>query len=171
MNNIKSKDVKIISIQDLRENPKNRNNHPEAQLKVLEKIIKDNGFREPIIVSGRSGYIIAGHARLTVAKRLGFTEVPVSIQDFDSDEAEMKHLIASNEIARYAEFDKDNFLKDFGDDLNDIDFELYGLIDFKLEGEALKAKDYGDHNSEIETEGYGNDLQHQCPKCGFEFNE
>lgn len=131
---IKSKDIKIVPIELVIPNEKNRNNHSEEQLKVLEKIVKSQGFRDPIVVSNRSGKIVSGHARLIVAQRLKYKEVPVSYQDFDSDAQEYKHLIAANEIARYAEFDKLNFLEDIKGigDVKDIDFEEFGLIDFEI---------------------------------------
>ena len=63
--------------------PKNPNEHSEEQIRLLAKIIDHQGFRNPIVVSKRSGFIVAGHARLKAALSLQLKEVPVDLQDFE----------------------------------------------------------------------------------------
>ena len=150
---IKSKDIKIVKIEELKPNPKNKNKHPEKQLDVLCKIIKAQGFRDPIVVSNRSGFVVSGHARLEAAKMAGFKEVPVSYQDFDNEEQEYKHLIAANEIARYAEFDKDGFAQDLKDfKIEDPDFEEFGILNWEnIEKESKESSEI-DINFEYKLE-------------------
>jgi len=51
----------------------------------------------------------------------------------------------------------------------DFDIGLLAIKNFVIE--PMEKLDYSDKNSEIDTENFGNDLQHTCPKCGLEFNE
>lgn len=62
--------------------PKNPNGHPEEQIRLLAKIIRHQGWRNPIVVSARSGFVVAGHGRLEAALLLGAVDVPVDVQEF-----------------------------------------------------------------------------------------
>ena len=53
----------LVDLNQIKPNPKNPNKHPEEQVKLLAEIIKKNGWRQPITVSKRSGFIVKGHAR------------------------------------------------------------------------------------------------------------
>jgi ParB-like chromosome segregation protein Spo0J len=55
---------KIVALADLKEHPGNPNKHSLEQIKLLAKIIRVSGWRNPIVVSNRSGLITKGHARL-----------------------------------------------------------------------------------------------------------
>ena len=69
--------------QDLKPNPQNPNTHTEKQLGLLGKIIQEQGWRSPITVSKRSGYIVKGHGRLEAAFLINSEMVPVEYQDYD----------------------------------------------------------------------------------------
>lgn len=130
---IKSKEIKIVPIENIVINSRNRNSHSEKQIDVLAKLIKLRGFRDPIIISNRTGFLVAGHCRTEAAKKLGMTELPAVYQDFDNEADEYAFLISHNEVARYAEFDKAGFqsdLQEMGLDLEALDFEEFGLLDF-----------------------------------------
>ena len=66
----------LAKVDALKENPKNPNKHPDSQIELLAKNIKYLGWRHPITVSKRSGFIVAGHGRLMAAKKLGLKIVP-----------------------------------------------------------------------------------------------
>lgn len=132
---IESEKIDIIDINDIVINPKNRNHHSEKQINVLSKIIKLRGFRDPLVISKRSGFLISGHARLEAAKKIGMDKIPVIFQNFKDEAEEYAHLIAVNEIARYSEFDQTGFIEDLkGLDLNinELDFEEFGKLDFNF---------------------------------------
>ena len=42
---IKSKEIQIVDIDSIIENPKNPNSHSEEQIERLSKLIKNSGFR------------------------------------------------------------------------------------------------------------------------------
>lgn len=118
----------LEAIDALKPNPNNPNKHPKDQIKQLAKIIKFNGWRAPITVSKRSGFIVRGHGRLAAAKELGATSVPVDFQEYDDDASEYADLIADNQIAELSATDDlmlDNLL---GSDIfKDFDLDLAGI--------------------------------------------
>lgn len=87
------------------EHPRNPNTHPQAQLERLADVIRGNGWRQPITVSDLSGYITKGHGRYQAAKLAGFTDVPVEVQHYDNEAAELADMLADNRIAELSEMD------------------------------------------------------------------
>tara|TARA_R110002153_G_scaffold166120_1_gene318637 strand:+ start:42 stop:1280 length:1239 start_codon:yes stop_codon:yes gene_type:complete len=131
MSEIKSESITLVDIDSIIPNPKNANRHSIEQIKRLEKLITYQGFRNPLIVSNRTGFLIVGHGRLEAAINLGLEKLPVIYQDFIDEAQEYAYLISDNEIARWAELDKHLVYTELKDlDLEDI--ELLGLEDFEL---------------------------------------
>jgi 16S rRNA G966 N2-methylase RsmD len=131
MQEIKSESIEMVDINQIIPNPKNANRHSIEQIKRLEKLIEYQGFRNPLIVSKRTGFLIVGHGRLEAAKNLGFEKLPVIKQEFKDEAQEYAYLISDNEIARWAELDKHLVYEELKQlDLDDI--ELLGLEDFEM---------------------------------------
>lgn len=109
-------------------NPRNPNTHSEKQVALLAKIIKAQGWRNPIVVSKRSGFIVKGHCRLAAALKLGVDAVPVDYQDYANEAAEHADMIADNRIAELAEQD-DDILKGLLEELSssELDLDLTGF--------------------------------------------
>ena len=110
----KSKDTEIqircsydelVPIGELKPNPENPNQHPEKQIAVLEVLIQTDGFRNAVVVSNQSGFIVSGHGRLLAAKKIGMPVVPVDFQDYESKEQELAILMSDNIVAELSEFD------------------------------------------------------------------
>lgn len=116
----------VVPLADLKPHPKNPNKHNERQVALLAKIIKHQGWRSPIVVSSRSGFIVAGHARLEAAKLLGLKDGPVNMQAFKNEKDELAHLIADNKIAELAEMDK-SILKELLSGFGEFDMDLTGF--------------------------------------------
>ena len=146
----------IVPIGQLKPNPKNPNKHPQDQLEKLGKIIRGNGWRNPITVSTRSGLIVKGHGRMMAAELEEFKEVPVEFQNYESEEAELADLTADNRIAELAEMDNKMLADIFVDiDTGAIDFELSGYTESEYEKLATAlsdavCKDQEDQEAEIE---------------------
>lgn len=100
---IKANEIKLVDTASLIPNSKNPNYHSPEQLQMLSEIIKYQGFRSPIVVSNRSGFVVAGHGRLEAAKILGMLKVPVIYQDFENEAQEYAHVVADNAIAEWAQ--------------------------------------------------------------------
>ena len=140
---------KLVPVEDLKPNPRNPNTHPARQVELLAKNVRYFGWRHPITVSNRSGFIVAGHGRLEAARELGVQLVPVDYQDFASDNDEMAVLVADNRLAELASLDL-NSLEGIIDELRVADFDtlLTGFdetdLDSLLQGEGDAPGDDGE---------------------------
>ena len=115
----------MVEIEKVVPNPRNPNKHSEKQIALLSKIIAAQGWRAPITVSTRSGFIVRGHGRLLAARKLGLAEVPVDYQAYETEAAEWADLIADNRLSELSETDE-LLLKDLLQELNtsELDLEL-----------------------------------------------
>ena len=123
----------LANVDILKENPKNPNKHPDSQIELLAKNIKYLGWRHPITVSKRSGFIVAGHGRLMAAKKLGVKIAPVDYQDFNSDADEIAVLVADNRLAELSETSEDDLKKILSELDGEIDIELTGFSETDVE--------------------------------------
>ena len=120
----------IVPIKDLQPNPKNPNQHPPEQIKLLASVIRATGWRGPITVSTRSGYIVKGHGRLMAAELDDLKEAPVDYQNYASEAEEMADLTADNRIAELATIDNKMLAEVFADiDTGEIPFMLSGYTE------------------------------------------
>lgn len=84
----------------LKPNPLNPNEHGKDQIDLFVEILKYQGWRRPITVSKRSGYITKGHGAHEAAMAAGFNIVPVDYQDYDDDDQELADIVADNQLQR-----------------------------------------------------------------------
>ena len=136
-----SKEIKcsysqLVKIEELQENPKNATLHPynDNLINRLAEVIDYQGLRKPIIVSNLSGFIVTGHATYKALQKLEWKEVPIDLQDFDSQDQEMAHLIADNSLTYWREINKSAVnieLQNF--DGHDFDVNMLGMNDFRVE--------------------------------------
>lgn len=146
---IKCAHTEIVDIDTLVPNPKNANKHPENQIKLLAKIMKHQGWRNPVVVSKRSGFVIKGHGRIEAAKLNGWTECPVDMQEYANEADEYADLIADNKIAELAETDLAMVNRDVMDLGPDFDLDLLGIPDFIVEPfDKIEQINKGDELSE-----------------------
>ena len=124
----------MVPIHKLVRNPRNPNTHSDEQIRLLAKVIDYQGWRNAIVVSTRSGFIVKGHARLSAAELLELEEVPVDNQDYDSEAQEWADMLADNRLAELAEIDR-AVLKDLIEELDTgaVDMELTGYTDNVIE--------------------------------------
>lgn len=122
----------IINCAELIPNPKNPNTHPEKQIELLGKIITSQGWRMPITVSKRSGFIVKGHGRLEAAIKAGINQAPVDYQDYKNEAVEYADLIADNRLAEIAEIDNSKMAELIAE-LDEFDIELTGFTEDEIE--------------------------------------
>lgn len=124
---------KLVNPSSLKAFPKNRNKHSKEQVERLSRIIEYQGWRYPVKVSNRSGFVTSGHGRIEAALLKNWSSVPVNYQDYDSDEQEYADVQADNAIASWAELDFSGINSDLGDLGPDFDIDFLGLKNFLLE--------------------------------------
>lgn len=156
---------KMVSVDELKAHPKNRNKHPADQIERLAKILKFQGWRYPVKVSKLSGFVTSGHGRIEAARLAGWKQVPVNFQEYDDEAQEYADVQADNAIALWAELDIESIKLDL--ESIEIDFSLLGLNEkhfTSLADQILK-----DGSIEL-NEAEFSKFDHTCPKCGFGFD-
>lgn len=131
----------MSSSAELLPHPKNYRVHPDEQVRLLGEIIAKTGWRRPITVSARSGYITKGHGAHQAALARGWQWVPVDLQDYASEAEELADLAADNRLSELAASD---------------DQLLAGLLQEILDGAEI----------EIEQTGYGLDEVNRSRQLG-----
>lgn len=174
----------IVEISKLKAHPKNPNRHPGNQIELLANIIEKQGWRQPIKVSTRSGYIVSGHGRYEAALFIGAEAVPVDFQDYADEESELADLLADNRISELAFTDNQALAEVFQDLGDDIEKSLTGYTDNEISdilnsvvsdgdfAEGYDDKDTEDFEAPDEFPEYDEDIpvKHRCPKCGYEWS-
>jgi len=139
----------LIDPNGLKPNPVNPNRHSAHQIQLLASIIQDQGWRNPITVSKRSGLVVRGHGRLEAALLLGCETVPVDEQDYGSEAEELANLLADNRLAELAELDEDELrrlIRQIEEADPAFDLELTGF----MEDEIRKLFEEDDPEDELE---------------------
>lgn len=111
---------------------RNPRTHPDWQIAQIAASIMQFGFVNPILV-GPDGVLIAGHGRLMAAQRLGLEQVPVIVLGHLSDAERRALVVADNQIAANAGWDRD-LLTGLLSELRDegFDLEVTGFSDDEL---------------------------------------
>lgn len=148
----------LVNPKKLKDHPKNRNKHGSDQIERLAELYEYHGIRHPIIVSKRSGFIVAGHGRKLAAIRAGLKEVPIVYQDFDDDESEYAFIQSDNAIALWADLDLSGINADFGDLGPDFNIDMLGIKNFTL--------DISDKEFDPDFDDKSEDKVKRCPHCG-----
>lgn len=138
---IESKDIQLVDTSKLVLNPKNMNSHSKEQIERLQKLIEFQGFRNPIIVSNRTGFVVAGHGRIEASRNMGMSLVPVMYQDFDNEAQEYAYMVSDNAIASWSELDLSAVNTEMLDLGPDFDIDMLGIKDFVIEPSEIDLPD------------------------------
>ena len=85
---------------------RNARTHTDEQVAQVAASILEFGWTNPILAGG-DGVIIAGHARLAAARKLGMTEVPVIVLDHLTPTQRRALVLADNRLAMSAGWDEE----------------------------------------------------------------
>ena len=162
--------TELVDASTLVPHPQNPNTHTDKQIKLLAKLIRTHGWRRPITVSMRSGFVIRGHGSLQAALHLGGGQIPIDRQNYATEAEEKADLIADNQAAELSMFDP-KLLMDLIEELEagGLDMELAGFDEGALERFKIE---YGIPDVDFPefTEDAAKDVKMTCcPKCGHEF--
>jgi ParB-like chromosome segregation protein Spo0J len=92
-------------VDQLKPYSQNSRTHSEAQVEQIVASIREFGFVNPILIGTDNG-IIAGHARLQAARKLGMSEVPVLVLGHLTAKQRRALTIADNQLALNAGWDE-----------------------------------------------------------------
>lgn len=98
--------MKTVKIDLLVPYEKNTRTHSDEQIDQIVASITEFGWTNPILIDGNNG-IIAGHGRVLAARKMGITEVPAIDLSHLNDEQKRAYIIADNQLALNAGWDKD----------------------------------------------------------------
>src|SRR3982751_281970 len=84
----------------------NARQHSDKQIDQIAASMREFGFTNPILVDNRDG-IIAGHARLAAARKLGLAEVPVIVLDHLTELQKRAYILVDNKLAENAVWDEE----------------------------------------------------------------
>jgi ParB-like chromosome segregation protein Spo0J len=163
--------VERWSIDKLIPYARNARTHSDEQIGQIAASIKEWGWTTPILVD-ETGGIIAGHGRTLAAQRLKMAEVPVMVAKGWSETKKRAYVLADNKLALNAGWDNEMLALELGEIGNlGFDLDLIGFTAGEIAGLTFKEKDlYPDSSTqEIDPDKYN--MGHQCPKCGFEFDD
>ena len=79
----------MASIHVLKPHPLNPNTHPAKQLAIYAQVIAATGWREPVTVSRRSGFIVSGHGAVEAARLIPTELIPIEYQEYASEAEEV----------------------------------------------------------------------------------
>jgi DNA modification methylase len=112
---------------------RNARTHSDEQVAQIAASIAEFGWTNPIL-AGADGIVIAGHARLQAARKLGMSEVPVIVLDHLSETKRRALVLADNRLALNAGWD-DQMLRVELESIQEdgFDLEVLGFTDDELE--------------------------------------
>ena len=136
--------IVLASISGLKADPNNPRQHPERQLRHLMKNLQEFGFLVPILID-ETNRILAGHARVEAARRLGYSQVPAIQVEHLSEVQEKAFIIADNQLVELAVWDR-VLLRDIRVDITaecpDFDIEITGFVtgevDILIDGQDVQ---------------------------------
>ena len=125
--------VQIRPVEELLPDIRNARTHSDEQVAQVAASIQEFGWTNPILVGG-DNVIIAGHARLAAARKLGIAEVPVIVLDHLTQTQRRALVLADNKLALNAGWDEEmlaNELQALKDD--NFNLDIVGFTDEELD--------------------------------------
>jgi DNA modification methylase len=112
---------------------RNARTHSADQVAQIAASIAEFGWTNPIL-AGADGIVIAGHARLQAARKLGATEVPVIVLDHLTESQRRALVLADNRLALNAGWDEEMLRVELAALEEDgFSLDLAGFTDDELE--------------------------------------
>jgi DNA modification methylase len=145
----RTKELKIIAINELVPYVNNARTHNKEQITKLRSSLREFGFINPILID-KDKNIIAGHGRVLAAKEEGINEVPCVLVEHLTDAQKKAYIIADNKLALDAGWDEELLaleiqgLKDLDFDINFTGFDAAEIDDLfsKVHDKEIKEDDF-----------------------------
>ena len=155
-----------VAPDQLLAHPDNWRLHPKNQQEALAGAIDDIGFIRSVTVSKRTGRVLDGHLRVTLALRTHQKSIPVEYVDLtEAEEAEA--LATLDPIAAMAAADKaklDELMRQVQSD----DARVQQMMSDLAQKEGIVSPDFQPVG--VEEQGRLDEKKKVvCPECGHEF--
>lgn len=121
---------------------RNTRKHPERQLVSLAASIREFGFNVPVLITP-DDEIIAGHARVEAAKRVGLAEIPTISAEHLSPAQVKAYRLADNRLPELASWDMEALVVELQEiiALDDIEIESMGWSTAEMDVLLSSAED------------------------------
>ena len=158
-----------IPLDKIMTDPNNARKHDSKNLDAIKGSLQKFGQQKPIVVDEKN-IVLAGNGTLAAARALGWktiTVVRTALTGYDA----MAYALADNRTSELAEWD---------DDVLGAQLQALREFDYPIQGfgfEPLVADDDDDDDELVKNTSKELDLldfekfDHDCPKCGFSFND
>jgi len=137
--------IEYLPVAQLRPYERNARTHSDAQIDAIAESIRQFGFNSPILIDDDNG-VIAGHARLAAARKLGLDTVPCVRLSHLSDAQRRAYILADNRLAEMAVWDVPLLSLEVGElTLEDVDLSFLDLDALlPIENEDFSVEDGDD---------------------------
>ena len=157
---IESLRVEYRKVETLIPFARNPRTHSDAQVAKLAASIVEFGWTNPILVDGSQG-IIAGHGRLTAARKLGLAEVPVIELGHLTLAQKRAYVIADNRLALDAGWDEEMLAIELAElSESGYDLTLTGFSNDEIEQLLVDAEEGAGKDDSTDT---GEDAADEVP--------
>ena len=157
---IESLRVEYRKVEALIPFARNPRTHSDAQVAKLAASIVEFGWTNPILVDGSQG-IIAGHGRLTAARKLGLAEVPVIELGHLTLAQKRAYVIADNRLALDAGWDEEMLAIELAElSESGYDLTLTGFSNDEIEQLLVDAEEGAGKDDSTDT---GEDAADEVP--------
>jgi ParB family transcriptional regulator, chromosome partitioning protein len=166
--------IEYINITELKPSPKNARLHSQEHVEQLIASIREFGFTNPILID-EDNNVIAGHGRLEAMKRTFHDSIACVRLLGLTDQQKQAYMLADNKLALNSEWDITKLQEAINElDAEGFDLTIAGFIEDDIrklteELETAIEKDIKNTSKEIDIDSFN--MAHECPKCGFEFND
>ncbi len=139
-------EIEVIAVDGLVPYARNSRTHSDEQVEQIAASIREFGFTNPVLINADGG-IIAGHGRVMGAKAAGLKAVPCIRLAHLTPEQERAYVIADNQLALNAGWDKDLLTLELRE-LSDAGFSM-DLLGFDTDAlDALLNGEEGEGGAE-----------------------
>jgi ParB-like chromosome segregation protein Spo0J len=96
-------EVRVLPIEQLTPapyNPRKKLKPTDKAYRKLEASLREFGVVEPLVWNELTGRVVGGHTRLAILKKLGVTEVPVSVVHLSEAREKALNVVLNNQEAQ-----------------------------------------------------------------------
>ena len=153
---LKSAELKIIPITELKPakyNPRKKLKPGDSEYEKIKKSIEEFGFADPLVVNSDLT-VIGGHQRLTLAKALGYTEVPCAVVDVDKTREKALNIALNKITGAWDEEALTALLSNLNDEGYDLAFTGF---------DAAEIDKLFSQNKDVEEDSFDVDAELEQP--------